>query len=68
MTGTAAPQRLPPHPIANPTMTRDLALSLLKSGNNGDQMLQILDTIILGNSVDESDELGADATLDPIAL
>jgi hypothetical protein len=26
-------------------MTRDLALSLLRSGNNGDQMLQILETI-----------------------
>jgi hypothetical protein len=26
-------------------MTRELALSLLRSGNNGDQMLQILETI-----------------------
>ena len=26
-------------------MTRDLALSLLRSGNNGDQILQILETL-----------------------
>jgi hypothetical protein len=26
-------------------MTRELALSLLRSGNNGDQILQILETI-----------------------
>lgn len=26
-------------------MSRDLALSLLRSGNNGDQILQILETI-----------------------
>lgn len=49
-------------------MTKDLALSLLKSGNNGDQMLQILDSIVLGDSVDESDEFGTDATLDAIAF
>ena len=28
-----------------PIMTRDLALSLLRSGNNGDQILQILETL-----------------------
>jgi len=49
-------------------MTRDLAFSLLTTGKNGNQILQILDSIVLGDSVDESDELGADATLDPIAL
>ena len=49
-------------------MTKDLAISLLKSGTNGDQMLQILDSIVLGDSVDECDELGADPTLDPIAF
>lgn len=47
-------------------MTRDLALSLLRSGNNGEQILQILDTLVLGDSVDESDEYGADPTLDAI--
>lgn len=47
-------------------MTRDLALSLLRSGNNGDQILQILDTLVLGDSVDECDEDGADPTLDAI--
>ena len=47
-------------------MTRDLALSLLRSGNNGDQILQILDSIVLGDSVDECDEYGAEPTLDGI--
>lgn len=28
-----------------PIMTRDLALSLLRTGNNGDQILQILETL-----------------------
>jgi hypothetical protein len=49
-------------------MTKDLAISLLKAGTNGDQMLQILDSIVLGDSVDESDEFGADATFDAIAF
>jgi hypothetical protein len=47
-------------------MTRDLALSLLKAGNNGDQILQILDSIVLGDSVDECDEYGAEPTLNAI--
>jgi hypothetical protein len=47
-------------------MTRDLALSLLRSGNNGDQILQILDSIVLGDSVDECDEYGAEPTLNAI--
>ena len=29
----------------NPTMTRELALSLLRQGNDGDSILQILETI-----------------------
>jgi hypothetical protein len=47
-------------------MTRDLSLSLLRSGDNGAQILQILDTLVLGDSVDESAECGADPTLDAI--
>jgi len=47
-------------------MTRDLALSLLRTGNNGEQILQILDTLVLGDSVDECDECGAEPTLDAI--
>jgi hypothetical protein len=47
-------------------MTRDLALSLLRSGNDGAQILQILDSIVLGDSVDESAEYSADPTLDAI--
>ncbi len=47
-------------------MTTDLAISLLKAGNNGNQILQILDTLVLGDSVDECDEYGADPTLDAI--
>ena len=49
-------------------MTKDLAISLLTTGKNGNQILQILDSIVLGDSVDECDELGADATLDAIAF
>jgi len=49
-------------------MTLDLALSLLNAGKNGNQILQILDSIVLGDSVDESDEYGADPTLDAIAF
>lgn len=47
-------------------MTADLAISLLKAGKNGEQILSILDTIVLGDSVDECDECGADPTLDAI--
>lgn len=45
--GTAAPQKdsaNQPHYQPIP-MSRELALSLLRSGNNGDQILQILETI-----------------------
>lgn len=49
-------------------MTKDLAISLLTTGKNGNQILQILDSIVLGDSVDESDEFGTDATLDAIAF
>ncbi len=41
-------------------MTRDLALSLLRSGSNGDEILQILETI--ATPEDES----AQPTADPI--
>ena len=61
-----APLKTPSNPNFKTTMTRDLALSLLKAGNNGDQILQILDSIVLGDSVDECDEYGADPTLDAI--
>lgn len=61
-----APLKTPSNPNFKTTMTRDLALSLLRSGNNGDQILQILDSIVLGDSVDECDEYGADPTLDAI--
>ena len=47
-------------------MNKDLAFSLLNAGNNGAQILQILDSIVLGDSVDECDEYGADPTLDAI--
>lgn len=64
--GMGAPLKTPSNPNFKTTMTRDLALSLLRSGNNGDQILQILDSIVLGDSVDECDEYGADPTLDAI--
>ena len=62
----AAPQRLPTNYNPPILMTKDLALSLLNAGTNGDQILQILDSIVLGDSVDECDEYGADPTLDAI--
>ena len=61
-----APLKTPNKPNFKTTMTLDLALSLLRSGNNGAQILQILDSIVLGDSVDECDEYGADPTLDAI--
>jgi hypothetical protein len=61
-----APLKTPSNSNPETTMTRDLALSLLRSGNNGAQILQILDSIVLGDSVDECDEYGADPTLDAI--
>jgi len=61
-----APLKTPSNFNPETTMTRDLALSLLRSGNNGEQILQILDSIILGDSVDECDEYSADPTLDAI--
>ena len=44
--GAGAPLKTPNH-NHNPLtlMTRDLALSLLRSGNDGAEILQILDTI-----------------------
>jgi hypothetical protein len=47
-------------------MTRDLALSLLRTGNNGQQILQILDSIVLGDSDSEFAAPAADPTLNPI--
>lgn len=44
-------------------MTRDLALSLLRSGNNGDQILQILETIA---TPEDATVTVAEPTLDPI--
>jgi hypothetical protein len=61
-----APLKTPSNSNPEITMTRDLALSLLRSGNDGAQILQILDSIVLGDSVDECDEYGADPTLDAI--
>ncbi len=49
-------------------MTKDLALSLLNASTSADQILQILDSIVLGDSVDECDEFGTDPTLDAIAF
>jgi len=44
-------------------MSRDLALSLLRQGNNGDQILQILETIA---SPAEPELNAADPTLEEI--
>lgn len=46
------------HPtLFSDTMSRDLALSLLRAGSNGDEILMILDTIAADESDDESDEI-----------
>jgi hypothetical protein len=42
-------------------MTRDLAISLLRSGNDGDSILQILETIASDDSISN-----AEPTADPI--
>ena len=44
--GTAAPQRLPPLSTRYPSMTRDLATSLLNRAATGDQLLTIQDSIV----------------------
>lgn len=43
--GTAAPLKTPPTFLPEFQMTRDLALSLLRTGNDGNQILQILETL-----------------------
>ena len=43
-------------------MSRELALSLLRSGNTGDQILQILETITSG----DADVTIAEPTLEPL--
>ena len=43
--GTAAPLKTPTLSTRYPSMTRDLATSLLNRAANGTQMLQILETI-----------------------
>ena len=43
-------------------MSRELALSLLRSGNNGTELLQILETL----ATDDADVTIAEPTLDPL--
>ena len=48
---TAGPEQVPKLLNTNPTlfivtMSRELALSLLRQGENGDQILEILETIV----------------------
>ena len=45
-------------------MSRDLALSLLRSGNTGDQILQILETI--SNPETDNGMTVAEPTLEPL--
>ncbi len=49
-------------------MTTDLAISLLRAGTNGEQILRILDTIAMGDDSNEFDGLYKDPTLDAIDL
>jgi hypothetical protein len=36
-------------------MTKDVMIALLDQGNNGEEILEILDTILSDQSVDDSD-------------
>ena len=47
-------------------MTTDIAISLLRAGTNGEQILRILDSIAMGNDSNEFDGLHQDPTLDAI--
>jgi hypothetical protein len=47
-------------------MTTDVAISLLKKGDNGEQILRILDSIALGNVSDEFDGFHSEPVFDPI--
>jgi hypothetical protein len=47
-------------------MTTDIAISLLRAGTNGEQILRILDSIAMGNDSNEFDGLYQDPTLDAI--
>ena len=51
--GTGAPLKTPSKPQSPDfIMTRDLALSLLRSGNDGAELLQILETIATDDGSD----------------
>ena len=59
--GAGAPRKTPNQTTNhNPTMTLNLAISLLRQGRNGEQILQILESI----SADES--AAPQPTADPI--
>ena len=47
-------------------MTTDLAISLLRSGSNGEQILRILDSIVLGDCDHSSGDNSAEPTSDAI--
>jgi hypothetical protein len=47
-------------------MTTDLAISLLRSGTNGEQILRILDTIVLGDCDHTDGDNSTEPTLDAI--
>ncbi len=47
-------------------MTTDLAISLLRSGSNGEQILRILDSIVLGDCDHTDGDNSAEPTTDAI--
>jgi hypothetical protein len=47
-------------------MTTDLAISLLKKGNTGEQILLILDSISVGDDSNQFDGLHSEPVSDPI--
>ena len=72
--GTAAPQRLPPLSTRYPSMTRDLATSLLNRAADGAQLLEILESIATDLETQGIEECAAHyaaisaPTADPIAF
>ena len=49
-------------------MSRDVLVSLLRQGSTGAEILQILDSIALGDSVSESDASIGEPTISEIAF
>ena len=65
--GTGSPLKTPSKPTYNPStsMTLDLALSLLRQGRNGSQILSILEGLSDGQRIAQESD-APEPTADPI--